>query len=83
MPGLHVDSFAVETAWLHVIGNGKHSSSMRLYAAWAGSDASVVRRTQAARGAARQPAVAYAAYFTVASRLYLLLLGIAGQLMKA
>ena len=49
----------------------------------AGSDASVVKRTQAARAALlQQPAAHYAAYFTVARRTTLLLLGIVGILLK-
>lgn len=55
--------------------------------AWAvpfpGSDASIVRRTQAMRGARGQAAVHYAAYFTVASRLWLILIGLLGFVFQA
>ncbi|KAK9800339.1 hypothetical protein WJX73_005481 [Symbiochloris irregularis] len=47
-----------------------------------GSDASVVRRTQAARGAAGLPAVHYAAFFTVVSRIAVLGMAFVGLCMQ-
>ncbi len=48
----------------------------------AGSDASVVRRTQARLGAQNQPTVHYSAYFTVPTYFTFLLFAIFGKLME-
>ena len=47
----------------------------------AGSDAAVVRRTQARLGAKNKPTVHYSAYFTVSSYFVFLLFGVFGKLM--
>jgi hypothetical protein len=67
---------------IHIGGRRCHGPLKPKSLCTAGSDASIVRRTQASLSARGEAAVHFSAYFTVANTFYLLILAVFGTIMQ-